>query len=1287
MMRDREMPPRRVWWVILIAVAVIGIIGLGRLWYSDYLTSHWEDLRLARESALRTTIQDHFQTRVRSLLDLVGSVSRDTLTLRRLIANQPGAMLTGYERLNSLQTSSGASIDVVDPKGSLVAWSGPALIGQFERFDSDSQVVIVHSGLRSALAVSVQADIGLTVIASEPFDRVAEVSEKFFPPEGFRHFLAQELGQDVDILTGDRILAQADGRRLRVELTDLRGTALGAVIVDAPTLEENIQRMEVAVNAWAGGLIAILAVFCAIVLYRWTMQVASRFIRIGIQLGMLWTLRFVWLEAGFPSAFVGGWLFDPAYFASPFGGGIAASMGEVILSVVTLLLSVVMVARELESLEFKSGQPGSTAFRFGVFIPVVFAVSFGLNVVYRAYGAALRSFVYDSTLKFVNPSEIMPTAPVILMHVNILMVTAALILLVYLTIQLLVKWYRGPDGSHQTVQALGVVAASYIVASVLFRFADRFPQVPWLVPFLILFAAAVFLWAGFEWWKTPGGLAFTVVLSLALSTPVLDSKIHDKEEDKLRHYAAELTQPVDAWLSFITNESFRTAREAVLQFQEDQPGGQIAFPLWAQTLMSREGYNSTLVLYDQNGMELDRFAVGMTTYEQTELLRRVFDVEEDVLNVVERRVPGGLIKYYGAWGSVRDSSDRPVAYVSLILAASEQALFRGEAPEPLRSFEREEFGWPNQSVFISEFQDGKLIASSDVGRYAGTAIPAAVASVLESGNVQDVMVREEIQDRMFETLYARDHSRTGRVIAISIQEAGLRWHLFNLVKVAVLYAGLLTLACGLLVLMQWSKYRSMITGFRGRLIVAFLVVAIVPLILFGYYNREFARERLAVNITNRLKEDLDLIARRILVAMADEEDVNRGLNDDFCETVATEFGVDFSIYRRTHILTSSRPELYSSGLVDARLPGDVFAKIAVAGLGYSETIESVGNVEYAVGFKPLVLEDRTLGVLAVPALYQQSELEAEVAERNAFTLAVYGILVLLTGFVGVVLANQLSQPVRDLTSAAGKVGEGDLDTRVRQQGTGEIRELVTTFNAMVDELQRSRDELRKGERERAWKEMAKQVAHEIKNPLTPMKLLVQHLRQAFRDKAANRETLVEEITQTLTEQINTLARIASEFSNFARMPERMFERVDVHQLLREAAQLFSEVKGIEIQTKFSDIGPSLIADREELRRVCINIIRNAIQAMDERGNITIGTRVRGHQCVITFADNGPGIPPELQSRVFEPNFSTKTDGMGLGLAMARKVIEDLNGYIALESTVGKGTSVIVSLPMTITTHG
>ena len=372
---------------------------------------------------------------------------------------------------------------------------------------------------------------------------------------------------------------------------------------------------------------------------------------------------------------------------------------------------------------------------------------------------------------------------------------------------------------------------------------------------------------------------------------------------------------------------------------------------------------------------------------------------------------------------------------------------------------------------------------------------------------------------------------------------------------------------------------------------------------------------------------------------------------------------------------------FTAGLLDSRLPGSVFARILVAGKAYVQTAETIGDVSYAVGYRPIVQNGSTLGILSVPTLSRQQDLEAELAERNAFTLGVYSILLILTIAVGVTTANQLSQPIRDLTKAATEVGEGRLDVRVRQKGSGEIGELIGTFNAMVGELEKSREELSRAEREKAWKEMAKQVAHEIKNPLTPMKLSVQHLRQAFKDKASDLESIVLAVTQTMSEQIDTLARIATEFSQFARMPERRFERVELRSLLDETLRLFGEVKGIEFRTKFSDTGAALIADREELRRVFINIVRNSIQAMESGGTITIETSESAGRWSVSITDTGAGIPSELLSKVFEPNFSTKTEGMGLGLAIARKVIEDLNGTIEVRSAVGKGTAIKVTLPL------
>jgi nitrogen fixation/metabolism regulation signal transduction histidine kinase len=234
---------------------------------------------------------------------------------------------------------------------------------------------------------------------------------------------------------------------------------------------------------------------------------------------------------------------------------------------------------------------------------------------------------------------------------------------------------------------------------------------------------------------------------------------------------------------------------------------------------------------------------------------------------------------------------------------------------------------------------------------------------------------------------------------------------------------------------------------------------------------------------------------------------------------------------------------------------------------------------------------------------------------------------------------------------------------------------------MTKELRVSREDLARAERELAWKEMAKQVAHEIKNPLTPIKLSIQHLTQAYKDGAKDFGQVLQRVSNTVIEQIEVLTRIASEFSNFARMPARKFERVDVKELLQETVTLFGALRGIEFRTKFSETPAILIADRDELRRVFINVIRNSVQALEKGGTITVEMGISNQICTVSISDTGSGIPQELQAKVFQPNFSTKTDGMGLGLAIAQKVIEDLNGTVALRSEVGKGTTVEMRIPL------
>ena len=280
-----------------------------------------------------------------------------------------------------------------------------------------------------------------------------------------------------------------------------------------------------------------------------------------------------------------------------------------------------------------------------------------------------------------------------------------------------------------------------------------------------------------------------------------------------------------------------------------------------------------------------------------------------------------------------------------------------------------------------------------------------------------------------------------------------------------------------------------------------------------------------------------------------------------------------------------------------------------------------------------------------------------------------------------VLANRIARPIQRLTEATRRVAGGELGVQVNLPGVdGEVGELIESFDVMTRDLQTKRDELLRVERELAWKEMAKQVAHEIKNPLTPMQLSIQHLRRAYRDGVRDFDGLLESVSQTILEQIDTLSRIASEFSRFARMPRPNLAECDVTEVLRESIRLFSQDADVEFDTRFAGGLPPVRADREELRRAFINILRNGIQAMDGKGRIVLTAEMSTEDLQVRIQDFGKGVPEEIRHKLFQPNFSTKTDGMGLGLAIVKNTMDQIGGSVTIESRVGVGTTVTITLP-------
>jgi nitrogen fixation/metabolism regulation signal transduction histidine kinase len=247
----------------------------------------------------------------------------------------------------------------------------------------------------------------------------------------------------------------------------------------------------------------------------------------------------------------------------------------------------------------------------------------------------------------------------------------------------------------------------------------------------------------------------------------------------------------------------------------------------------------------------------------------------------------------------------------------------------------------------------------------------------------------------------------------------------------------------------------------------------------------------------------------------------------------------------------------------------------------------------------------------------------------------------------------------------------------------EIGLLVAEYNKMVNKVEENAAQLAQSERESAWREMARQVAHEIKNPLTPMKLNIQYLQQALRNGHANVKELADKVSASLVEQIDNLSYIASEFSNFAKMPEAKPERIELEGMMKNVIELYKNDEHIKVQVSSEDGAYNIYADRSQMMRVVNNIMENARQAIpaDKPGLIDIDIKKVGEHVVIAITDNGVGISEEVSHRIFQPYFTTKTSGTGLGLAMTKKIIEFWQGEIWFDTEEGKRTTFFISLPL------
>jgi len=343
---------------------------------------------------------------------------------------------------------------------------------------------------------------------------------------------------------------------------------------------------------------------------------------------------------------------------------------------------------------------------------------------------------------------------------------------------------------------------------------------------------------------------------------------------------------------------------------------------------------------------------------------------------------------------------------------------------------------------------------------------------------------------------------------------------------------------------------------------------------------------------------------------------------------------------------------------------------ALAGDNYKASYTYINDKR----FKPI-------GILNLPYYEDDSFNNMELREFLLRLGGVYFLMLLIAIGLAYFISTYITRSLQTISDMLDRTDLGKSNYKILiDNPSEEIEKLVTSYNAMIDELEHSAVKLARSEREQAWREMAKQVAHEIKNPLTPMRLTVQSFERKFNPEDPNIDTKIAEFSKTLIQQIDTMSSIASAFSNFAEMPAQQNETLNIVEIVRLALDIFNE-DYIHFISEEEEIITKL--DRTQLIRVVTNLVKNAIQAVPEvdEPQIVVSVASDGDFAKISVADNGIGIEEGFKEKIFEPKFTTKTSGMGLGLGMVKNIVETYKGHISFTSKPGIGTIFSVKFPL------
>ena len=873
-----------------------------------------------------------------------------------------------------------------------------------------------------------------------------------------------------------------------------------------------------------------------------------------------------------------------------------------------------------------------------------------------------------------------------------------------------VLWRHGERDAGPTIGTLLAWGGPGIVLAI----TTEVPTLPYFLVLAGCLAAALSAPTVRPWFRHASHAARMLALFLALLLPTLlmyPSLLHYAGGSKRRFVEAQYAEQAathpeqlqdylnEALVQIDRLPELQTMTATIAPSPVARPDTDGAFFIWRQTILAQLRLTSAIELYDTRGTLVSHFALNFPEYAGASQDWRVTRCDWDVFGEVAPFGPQDR-RILHAERAICVPSDQAgtdmmvLGSVVVHLALDYQALpfISSQSPyiEALRQtptapevgqtghdVELVVYGWGLRPIFTS-------------GQSAWLLDDALFDQIYESR--EPFWVTRSKADVGYNVYVV--NNRAG-IYALGYPVTGMFDHLVRLSETAALVGGLfvglvlIAIAAGALLPNRHRFGRALLrevrTSFYRRLFLAFVAATVIPVLALALVIRGYFTTQLRAGVEAGAARTAAVAQRVIEESFSLQqtgEESTAVINDDLLVWISQIIDQDVNIFEGSQLLATSERDLFASGLLPTRTPDGAYNAITLQHLPSFVAEDEIGSLRYLVASTPIRAGGRD-AILTVPLASRQQEIERQISDLDRGIFLGATLLMLLGAGGGFYMAERIADPVKRLTRATGQVARGNFDPQVTVKSEDELQQLVAAFNRMAVELKEQQQKLERTHRLEAWAEMARQVAHEIKNPLTPVQLSAEHLLRVHKDRGEPLSPVLQSCVSSILAQVRILRQISAEFSSYASSPTVDPKPTDLTRLVNDVMKpyLIGLAERVTVRVEIAASVPSLLIDRTLVGRALTNVIDNALHAMPGRGSLVIRAARADGMVAMTVTDTGVGLDQATLSRIFEPYFSTKMSGTGLGMVIAKRNIELNGGTIAVTSEKHRGTTVTLMFPV------